>query len=258
MMNDELKQHIIDSLTKGVRMDGRKNDEFRDLTLDVDVSATSEGSCRVKAGDSEIIVGVKMSIGTPFGDTPEEGVLMVNAEMLPLSNPAFESGPPSIDSIESSRVIDRGIRESGVIDVKELCVEAGEKVWMINVDVCPINYDGNMIDLGTLGAVMALKTAKFPEFDGTKVDYEKKSDKGLKLSDIPLAVTVFKIGSNLIVDPTFEEMKALDARLTISQLSDGTVVALQKGGESPLTTDDVSQMIDMAWKSNQALRKKIQ
>jgi exosome complex component RRP42 len=37
---------------------------------------------------------------------------MVGCELLPISHPSIESGPPGIDAIEIGRVIDRGIRES--------------------------------------------------------------------------------------------------------------------------------------------------
>jgi len=86
-MNNHTRSHIIKALDKNIRFDGRKNDEFRKITVDLGVSSTAEGSARVKFGDCEVIAGVKLSIGAPFPDTPKEGVLVVNAEMLKLSNP---------------------------------------------------------------------------------------------------------------------------------------------------------------------------
>ena len=90
---------------------------------------------------------------------------MVNAELTPLSNPRFKFGPPTIESIEVSRVIDRGIREGHAIDTKALCVEHGEKVWIVNVDVNVINHDGNLIDIGGLAALAAFLLVTFFAFD---------------------------------------------------------------------------------------------
>ena len=45
---------------------------------------------------------------------------MTNCEMLPMADPSFEPGPPSEDSIELARVVDRGIRESQLIDLDKL------------------------------------------------------------------------------------------------------------------------------------------
>src|SRR3989304_3701639 len=127
-MNQEMRDYLIQALAKGIRADGRKPDQCREVEIELDVIKTAEGSARVKFGDSEVLAGVKMALEKPYPDTPDQGVLMVGAELLPLSNPEFESGPPSAKSVEIARVIDRGIRESKAIDVKNLCITPGEKV----------------------------------------------------------------------------------------------------------------------------------
>jgi exosome complex component RRP42 len=68
---------------------------------------------------------------------------------------------------------------------------------------------------------------------------------------------VYKIGEHFIVDPTTEEEKAYDARLTIASTKDGKISALQKGGETPLTIDDVSKMVDIALEKAKFLREKL-
>ena len=117
-MNKAMKKHIIESLKKGVRHDRRKLDEFRKVEVEYGISKSAEGSARVKVGNTEVLAGVKLGIDKPYPDTPDEGCLMVGAELLPLSSPEFEAGPPGIESIEIARVVDRGIRESGTIDMK--------------------------------------------------------------------------------------------------------------------------------------------
>lgn len=256
MMNQEIKEHIRTALKKGIRLDGRKLDEIRPIKIQLGLLSTAEGSSKVTFGDAEVIAGVKMALEKPYPDTPEDGVLMVNSELLPISSPDFEAGPPSIESIETSRVIDRGIRESKAFDTKNLCVVKGEKVWMIAIDVVPLNYDGNLIDMGGLAALAALKNARFPkvEEDGT-VNYHSRTDKPLELEKVPIPVTISKIGDLLIVDPTAEEEKAVDARLTVTILDDDKICALQKGGNHPLTTQDVETMVELAIKTSKTLRK---
>lgn len=257
-MNEERKAHIIASLEADMRLDGRKKDEFRPITIELNASATAEGSAKIIAGDTEVIAGVKMGVGTPYSDSPDAGVLMVNAELLPLSNPEFETGPPSIVAIETARVIDRGIRESDSVDTKKLCIEKGEKVWMVQVDVVPINFDGNLIDIGGYAALAALLTAKYPKLDKDgKADYHAKSTKKFDLKRLPIPITVGKIGTHLIVDPTQEEEKALDARLTITMVDEKTLCSLQKGGDAPLTQDEIAQMVELAKQKSQELRKKL-
>src|SRR3989344_7191901 len=126
MNNSDLKGHILEALNQGIRFDGRKLTEYREILVEVGVAKNAEGSARVKIGETELIVGVKMEVAEPYPDIPDEGTMSVGAELLPLSNPDFELGPPGIEAIELARVVDRGIRESKCIDFKKLCIEIGE------------------------------------------------------------------------------------------------------------------------------------
>jgi exosome complex component RRP42 len=248
------KEHIISSLKKGIRLDGRKLDEFRPLSIEIGSVATAEGSAIVRCGSTEVIVGVKMAVGKPYPDRPASGTLSIGAELLPISNPLFESGPPSIESIEVARVIDRGVRESKSIDEEALCIKAGEAVWMVNVDLCPLNTDGNLIDVGGLAAIAALQNTRFPAIVDGVVDYKQKTDKRLPVAGTPIPITVIKVGDVLLVDPTADEFEVADARLTVTTEENGTLCSMQKGGESALTLDEVGKMIDLGTAKAKELR----
>ena len=256
-MNDSFKNHLLNALSKNVRGDGRKLDEFREIEIEYGISKTAEGSARVKFGDTEVVAGVKLLVSEPYPDTPDEGSIMVNAELLPLSNPEFEAGPPSIESIELARVIDRGIRESKAIDLKKLSIIPGEKCWTVSVDICTLNDDGNLLDASALAALAALKNALFPEYNDGEVNYKKKTDKKVPLEKLPISVTVFKLGNNLLVDPSPEEERWFDARLTVASLEDKSICALQKGGDKELSFDELSKMLDMALEKADVLRKHV-
>lgn len=256
-MNDALvKEHVESLLKQGKRIDGRKLEEYRKpIKVEAGFIETAEGSARVTIGETEVLVGVKMAVETPYPDSPDKGNLMVGAELTPLSNPEFETGPPGIQAIELARVIDRAIRESKFIDSEKLCIEKGEKVWAIMIDVCPVNDAGNLFDAGALGAIAALKSARFPEYDGEKIDYKKHTDKKLPLQKTPVSVTVHKIGEKLIIDPLTEEEKASDARLTVVQREDGKLCALQKGGSMPISSDELGAMLKLGIEKGKELMK---
>lgn len=257
-MASESKKYIQSLIQKGIREDGRKLDQHREITIEYGVSAKSaEGSARVKIGGTEVVAGVKMDLGKPFPDRPDEGTIIVNSELLPLSSPDFENGPPSIDSIELSRVVDRGIRESKAIDFKKLCIKKGEKIWMVFIDIYPLNADGNLFDAAALAAFAALKDAKFPTYDEKTetVDYYKKTKDSVGLSNTPMACTVYKIGNKMVIDPTRNEEKTVDARLTSVALEDGNLCAMQKGGDAPLTSEEVMEMVDLSLEKAKELRK---
>ena len=109
-------KRIKEYLEGGKRFDGRKPEEFRKIEIETDISNKAEGSARVKMGKTEVIVGIKMNVTEPYPDSPDKGNLIVSAELLPLSSPRFESGPPKFPAIELGRLTDRAIRESKFID----------------------------------------------------------------------------------------------------------------------------------------------
>jgi len=248
--------HLVSALKADVRYDGRKKEEFRNIEIEYGVSNTADGSAKITCGNTEIIIGVSLSVGTPFPDRPDEGALMVSAELLPIAHKNIESGPPGIDAIEISRVIDRSIRESGAIDVKDLCIVPGEKVWIVSVDIVPINHDGNIIDIGAIGAIAALQKTKFPTLDENNVaNYKKKSDKTVSLLHKPIPITVCKIKDQIFVDPSKVEEELLDARLTTTVLENGKICSLQKGGDCGFSSEELKIAFDLAVKTAGELQK---
>ncbi|MBU2561270.1 MAG: exosome complex protein Rrp42 [Nanoarchaeota archaeon] len=254
-MYEELRNQVISLLSKQARLDGRKPHEYREIKIETGVSKNAEGSAKVKIGDTEVIAGVKLEVMKPYPDTPDNGSMMVNVELCPMSSPEFETGPPDIFAIELARITDRAIRESKTLDTKKLCITPGEKVWMVVIDVCTLNDAGNLYDAIYLAAMAAMKDAVFPAFDGEKLDYKNKTKEKLPLSRVPVSVTVFKYGDHILVDPMNEEEKAFDARLTVGVLENGNLCSLQKGGDTAVVADDIFRMVDLAKQKSQELRK---
>ena len=212
----KIKQ-IEQLLEKGTRLDERGLLDTREIKIEQGVIEKAEGSARVFLGKTQVLVGVKVETGEPFPDTPNDGVMTVNAELVPLAHPNFEPGPPDENSIELARVVDRGIRESHAIDTEKLCIEAGKKVFVVFVDVYVLNHDGNLIDASALAAMAALMNTKMPNYEIK--DGELKIKQGytpLPMKSHPITVTVGKINNKLIVDPWIEEETVMDARITFA------------------------------------------
>ena len=137
-----IKRDYLSKIAKqGRRADGRKFDEFRKIEIETGYITKAEGSARVKIGNTQVVTGIKMDIGEPYPDSPESGVLTTAAELIPLASPDFEAGPPQADAIELARVVDRGVRESEVVELDKLCLESGEKVWIVFIDIYPMNNE---------------------------------------------------------------------------------------------------------------------
>ena len=243
------KKQIANLLKESKRLDGRKPFEFRNISLETGISKNAEGTARVRIGKTDVIVGVKMGVQEPYPDHEDEGTMMTSMEFSPICGDRYESGPPKIDAIEVARVVDRGIRESGFIDWKKLCIKEGEVVWSVMIDIYCINDDGNVLDASALASVVALKLSKLPVYDEEtkKVKFGEFTENSLPLTEnIPFSMTFYKIGENLIIDPNRDEEDTSEARVTLAiskPKKEHMINAMQKGGMVTLTTEDFDKII---------------
>jgi exosome complex component RRP42 len=247
------ENYVRKLIEEGMRVNERNFDEFREVKVETNVIKKAEGSASVFIGNTRVLAGIKMSTAEPFADTPNEGVLIVNAELDPIASPTFDPGPPDEESIELARVVDRGIRESKCIDLEKLCIEQGKKVWNINVDIHILDHDGNLIDAASLAAIAALSTARIPKLVEEKIVFGEYEGK-VPMRDTPIEVTVTKISNKLLVDPDLQEESALDARITIATNNNGDICAIQKGGVGYFTTDEIKQAADLSIVKGKELR----
>ncbi len=244
------RDYIADLVRQGKRIDARTLDQFREISIEVGPVKSAQGSALVKIGKTQVIAGVKVEHAEPFADKPDSGMLIVNAELLPLASPTFEPGRPSENAIELARVVDRGIRESDAIDLEKLVIKSSEDVWAVFIDIYVLDHDGNLIDASALAAMAALLNAKpledeawtLPEFP-----IQKK----------PVAVTVAKINDKLMVDPCLDEEGVMDARITIATIEDGSICAMQKGGIKCFSREELEQAYELARVKGSELRAKL-
>ncbi len=252
--NDEA-HHILRYFENNLRYDGRGLTDYRNIEYELNVVKTAEGSASVKFGGTHVIAGVKLSIDQPYPDTPNKGNLMVEVSLSPLASEEYMPGPPDIDAVEFSRVVDRGLREAPALDFEKLCIKEGEAVWNVSVDIVVINDDGNLIDVAGFAAMLALMNARFPKVVDDKVDYHELTDEKLPIKHIVLPTTVFKIDKYLFIDPIVEEFELAEARLTLTRRDDGKICAIQKGGDYPLKKEDIEKMLVLSKEKFEELLK---
>ena len=257
------QRKIVNLLKEGKRLNNREPFEFRGIEIETGVSINAEGTSRVRIGKTEVIVGVKLDVQEPYSDHEDEGTMITSMEFSQIAGDRYESGPPGIEAIEVARIVDRGVRESGFIDWKKLCIKEGEKVWSVLIDIYCINDDGNVLDAAALGAIAALKVAKFPIYDEKeeKVKFGEFTDEPLPLTDnMPFTITFYKIGDNFILDPNREEEDSSEARLTLAiscAKKDKMINAMQKGGIVPFSIEELDKIVGQSEKTYDSLFPKI-
>ncbi|HDM35840.1 MAG TPA: exosome complex protein Rrp42 [Candidatus Syntrophoarchaeum butanivorans] len=245
------RDQMYNLLQRKEREDGRAFDEYRKISIETGVFERAEGSAMVKIGDSMVAVGVKMQPGEPFPDTPDVGVIITNAELIPLASPTFEAGPPGEDAVELARVVDRGVRESGAIDLKKLCLVEGEKVWLIFIDIHILDHGGNLIDASALGAIAALLTTTIPN----RRYGIAEEDEPLPVKDMPVSVTMIEFEGNLLVDPDYLEESVASAQLTVISNSDGSLSGIQKLGSGPMRVELVEEAVKLGIEKGKEIRE---
>ena len=247
------KKTILSLLSKGFRIEERDLITPRIIKVKTGVIERAEGSALVELGKTQVLVGVKVDVGSPFRDTPDEGVITVNAELVPLASPLFEPGPPDENAIELARVIDRSIRETNAVDRRSLVLVPGYKVWVIHVDIYVLNHDGNLFDASMLASMAALINTKLPEYEELEtgeiiLDRSRKSTP-LKIDKRVLSVNIAKIGDYLVVDPNLDEETVADTRIVISFDEEGNIVGVQKTGPGSLSLKEILEAIDIGRES---------
>jgi exosome complex component RRP42 len=253
------RQQMWDVISKGKRLDGRALDEMRTLEVELDIIKKANGSAKVKLGDSEVIAGIKVETGEPFEGLENKGALIISAEVLPTASPYIEPGPPDEETIELARVVDRGIRESEMVDLDRLVLVPGKIVYTIFVDCSVLNTDGNLLDATSYAVVSALLSCKLPVFeiqDGKVVDSGKTQDP--PLTTIPVSITQVRIGDTIILDPTAEEEACMNARITITTNSNGDYAAIQKGFTGGFTREQIKKAAETARIKGEQVRAKLQ
>lgn len=85
---------------------------------------------------------------------------MPNVDLSPICSSSFRPGPPSEQAQVTSDAIDRVLKESKVLDLKDLCIEEGKAVWALWIDVVCVAYDGNIYDAALASVMAALSNGK--------------------------------------------------------------------------------------------------
>lgn len=242
---------IMNLLARGQRIDKRKLDEYRDIEVRIGYIPNAEGSAHVRMGNTQVLAGVKLEVGQPYSDAPNEGVLIVNAEFIPAASPSFEPGPPDENAIELARVIDRSLREPRVVALDKLAIIPGKKVWIVWLDIYVLDHDGNLIDASMLASMAALLSTQVPtvavDKESSEVTVKRDKFQGLlPINRLVTTVTVYKIGNYLVVDPTQEEEALSGARLTVAVTEEGLIAGMQKAGMDYLSDAEVERAVEIA------------
>jgi len=74
------RKFIIEGIQQNLRNDGRTILDMRPFSVETGMIPQTNGSARVKLSSTDVLVGIKVEIGDPDPDFPEQGRLEVQVE----------------------------------------------------------------------------------------------------------------------------------------------------------------------------------
>ncbi|KOC68332.1 Exosome complex component RRP43, partial [Habropoda laboriosa] len=234
-------KYLQDHLAQDVRPDGRQFLSFRPISVNISSITHADSSAIFKIGNTTIVCGIKAELATPKAEFPGFGYIVPNIELPPLCSPKFRPGPPSDQAQVITKLVENILRNSAIIDTKDLCVCKGKLVWVLYCDLVCINYDGSVID-ACIGALTAtLNTLTLPEAlynletGNVSVHSTKRIPFPVKASPVSVTFAIFD-DQLLIADPTDDEESLCLGKLTIV-MNEEKICCIHKPGGIPISQD---------------------
>ncbi|OMH86012.1 Exosome complex component rrp45 [Zancudomyces culisetae] len=179
----------------------------------------------------------------PYPDRPTEGILTINSEINSMASLEFETNRPSEQEVMISRMLEKIIRVSRAVDTESLCIDAGEQVWNVRVDVHFLSYDGNLVDAAVIAVMTSLRHFRRPDVtkEGTEVtihDIKERVPVPLSIHHTPISITFGHFGDEkMVVDSTLLEEKFQQGSLTIAINTNKEICCVSKAGGESITDE---------------------
>jgi len=230
-----------------VRVDGRRSDELRPVKITRNFIKYAEGSVLIEMGETKVICTVSVEEKVPpFLRGQNRGWVTAEYAMLPRATPEravreASKGRQGGRTLEIQRLIGRSLR--AVTDMDEL----GERTFWVDCDV--IQADGGTRTASVTGAFVALA-------DAVAVVRAKGLIKKNPLRDYLAAVSVGKVGGELLTDLCYAEDSLAEVDLNLVMTGKGQFVEIQGTAEKrPFTLDELNKFLTLGWNGISALVK---
>eukprot|EP00343_Euplotes_focardii_P012122 CAMPEP_0205830164 /NCGR_PEP_ID=MMETSP0206-20130828/40257_1 /ASSEMBLY_ACC=CAM_ASM_000279 /TAXON_ID=36767 /ORGANISM="Euplotes focardii, Strain TN1" /LENGTH=277 /DNA_ID=CAMNT_0053133553 /DNA_START=56 /DNA_END=889 /DNA_ORIENTATION=+ len=257
---------IKQGIEQNARNDGRTRMDYRVFQLTTGVIPNANGSARIKIGNTHVLVGVKVEIEKPDFARPDAGRVECSVDISAGAAPHFVAdGARSLNTRLGSEM-QRLLSDSGSLDMAALCVIPGRQCWVLYVDATVLGDGGNLLDAISLGAKAAMLTTLVPKVE--VVEGERAGTKELEVSndpfdavplsikhELPVFVSMTKIGQCFIVDATAEEESCMAGRVTAAVDSEGNICGINKTGAGGTTRETLADMLQCAQRVGKELNQ---
>ena len=239
----------------GIYPDGRPLQQSRPITVTDGAITSADASSLARVGQTAVLATVILEVATPLATAPEEGFLDVNVQLSPICSEKYSFSPDSTPALCLADFLTRAVDGSGMLDRTALCIEKGQCVWMLRVDVVCLDDAGNLWDAALVAIATALLNLRLPatrvaprDAAGAsggaggvqqRVTVSRRDSEAstLPLVCVPISLTFAMLDGALLVDPTADEEPLVDALFTLVVRSDDMrrLCLIRKPGGAPTT-----------------------
>lgn len=228
-----------------LRQDGRRSDEVRPVKIFRDFIKYAEGSVLIEVGGTKVICTASVEEKVPpFLKDRGRGWVTAEYAMLPRATQERTQreavrGKQGGRTLEIQRLVGRSLR--AVTDTAEM----GERTIWIDCDV--IQADGGTRTASITGSFVALA-------DACAVLKKKGLIKKRPLLDYLAAVSVGRVGGEVLVDLAYEEDSMAEVDMNLVMTGRGCFVEVQGTAErAPFGQKDLEAFLAKGWKAIQDL-----
>ena len=225
----------------GKRIDGRKNDEVREIKITRNYISHAPGSVFIEMGKTRIVCTATVEEKVPpFIRGKGTGWITAEYDMIPRSAPQRIIRPQVIGKIngrthEIQRLIGRSFRAA--VDLKKL----GERTIWIDCDV--IEADGGTRTASITGGFVAL-------FDCLHSLVDKKIIEEMPITNFIAAISVGIVNGEVLIDLCFREDSQADVDMNVVMNSGGEFIEIQSTAEGNTFGKEIFlQMLDKSAKA---------
>ncbi|HEU4684112.1 MAG TPA: ribonuclease PH [Nitrospira sp.] len=228
-----------------LRADGRRKDQLRPIKVTRHFIKHAEGSVLIEMGDTKVICTASVEEKVPpFLKGKGSGWVTAEYSMLPRSTHERSpreavKGKQGGRTLEIQRLVGRALRAVTGMD------QMGERSIWIDCDV--IQADGGTRTAAITGSFIALA-------DALAALKTRGLIKKRPLSDYLAAVSVGKVGGEILVDLAYTEDSMADVDMNLVMTGRGQFVEIQGTAErTPFAKQDMDGFLAHGWSAIQTL-----
>merc|ERR1712136_462769 len=134
-LSEAERTFIIHGVQDDLRVDGRTRDDFRHLELETGVVSNTNGSARVRLGETDVLVGVKAELGEPNPSAPRHGRLEFFVDCSANATPEFEGRGGEELANQIAKFLHQAYSSSDSLNLTDLCVLPNLQCWVLYIDI---------------------------------------------------------------------------------------------------------------------------